>query len=82
MENKEAQYLDPKDWQNEPCWRVRDCPDAWKESCPVWQYEAVYNCWEMSATYCQGQAQRSRREKKKLCLQCEVYRSTLVKPEK
>jgi hypothetical protein len=82
MENKQAQYLDPKDWQAEPCWQVRHCPDEWREACPAWQYEAVHNCWEMSITYCQGKVQKNPRAKRELCCQCEVFQSTLVKPEK
>ncbi len=78
MDGEQARYLDPKDWSAGPCWQVRKCPAGWKAECPAWQYEAVQECWEISGTFCQGKFVRSLSEKRKLCCQCEVYRSTLA----
>ncbi len=81
MEGKGARYLDPKDWSTKPCWQARDCPPEWRTECPVFQYEAGYDCWEVSGTYCQGKSLGSRAQKKKLCSQCDVFRATLVQPK-
>ncbi len=82
MEEKQARYLDPTDWNIGPCWQVRRCPDEWRATCPAWQYEAGYSCWEVNTTRCQGKLYKNRREKKKLCYQCEIFQSILVKPKK
>ena len=81
MEGTEARYLDPKDWNTDPCWQVRGCPPERRAECPAWQYEAGYGCWDVSGTYCQGGSVGTRAEKRKLCSQCEVYRATLVQPK-
>ena len=81
MEEDQARYLDPTDWGAGPCWQVRHCAAEWKAQCPAWQYEAGYGCWEISGTYCQGRRLNSQGEKRKVCCQCEVFRSMLVAPK-
>jgi|WetSurMetagenome_2_1015567.scaffolds.fasta_scaffold14489_5 hypothetical protein len=78
---KEAQYLDPCDWNTRPCWQVRNCPSESRNQCSVWQFEAGYYCWEINTNYCQGNLHLRLSEKKELCYQCEVYQGTLVKSE-
>jgi hypothetical protein len=81
MKEKQACYLDPNDWKVSLCWQIRHCPKEWKATCPVWLYEGGHNCWEINMTYCQGKVHNPG-EKKKLCYECEVYQTVLVKSGK
>ncbi len=65
------------DSSTEPCWKIKNCPDEWRENCIVWELKARHFCWFMNGTFCQGQLQKNWDEKIRLCRECEVYKSML-----
>ena len=64
--------------KNRPCWVIRKCPKEMKQNCPAWEFQVGNLCWFINGTICQGQVQKSWREKMKLCRQCEVFQTLLA----
>ena len=64
--------------KNGPCWAIRKCPKEMKQNCPAWEFQVSNLCWFINGTICQGQVQKSWREKMELCRQCEVFQTLLA----
>ncbi|MFC2013447.1 helix-turn-helix domain-containing protein [Chloroflexota bacterium] len=65
------------DENTSPCWKIRNCPDKWRDNCIVWELQARHFCWFINGTVCEGAMQESWAKKIKLCRQCGVYKSML-----
>ena len=59
------------------CWVIRRCPREIKANCPAWEFQVGHLCWFINGTICQGQVQKSWREKMKICGRCKVFRTML-----
>ncbi|MGV1098507.1 helix-turn-helix domain-containing protein [Thiovibrio sp. JS02] len=55
-----------------PCWEIKMCPDERRNQCPAWEFQAGKLCWFINGTICECKAQKSWREKMKICRGCEV----------
>ena len=55
------------------CWQVKKCSPEKKSQCPAWEFGAGELCWFINGTICEGEAQKSWKEKIKLCKSCEVF---------
>jgi hypothetical protein len=55
------------------CWSVKNCPPDQKLHCPAWEFRCGHLCWFISGTFCQGIAQKSWKDKIKICRNCEVF---------
>jgi len=55
-----------------PCWVVKKCPTQLKKRCPAWEFNSGDLCWFIGGTICDGKMHKTWREKRKLCLSCEV----------
>jgi len=64
--------------KNRSCWVIRKCPKEMRQNCPAWEFQVGNLCWFVNGTICQGQVQKSWREKMKLCRQCEVFQTLLA----
>ena len=64
--------------KNRSCWVIRKCPKEMRQNCPAWEFQVGNLCWFINGTICQGQVQKSWREKMKLCRQCEVFQTLLA----
>ena len=62
-----------------PCWEIKNCPSEWREKCFLWELKAVYFCWFITGTFCQGRLQENWKKKHELCQECEVYQSMIPK---
>ncbi len=62
-----------------PCWEIKNCPSEWREKCFQWELKAVYFCWFITGTFCQGRLQENWKKKHELCQECEVYQSMIPK---
>jgi len=60
-----------------PCWVIRECPKETRQNCPAWEFQVVHLCWFINGTICQGQVQKSWRQKMKICRHCEVFQTLL-----
>ena len=67
------------DNKTEPCWKRKKCPVQVKENCPAWEFHSGKLCWFINGTICNGDAQKTWREKILICRQCEVL-TPLLKP--
>ena len=56
-----------------PCWKIKNCPDVWRDKCIVWELQASYFCWFINGTRCEGKAHASWRDKIEICRECAVY---------
>ncbi len=64
-----------------PCWVVKKCPAKLKKRCPAWEFNSGDLCWFIGGTLCDGKVQKSWRDKKRLCLSCEVLSGLSEPPE-
>ena len=64
--------------KNRPCCVIRMCPKEMKQNCPALELQVGNLCWFVNGTICQGQVQKSWREKMELCRQCEVFQTLLA----
>lgn len=62
-----------------PCWIVKKCPAELKKRCPAWEFNSGDLCWFIGGTLCDGKVHKTWREKRKLCLSCEIL-SVLTEP--
>ena len=60
-----------------PCWVIKKCPPERKKNCPAWEFNAGKFCWFINGTICECKAQRSWKEKIKICKECEVLQDLL-----
>jgi hypothetical protein len=61
-----ALYLIYKLQRNEsdmPCWKIKECPSAWREQCPTWELKARGPCWFINGAFCEGTFHRTWEEK-------------------
>ena len=65
--------------KDRPCWVVLKCPMEIRRNCPAWEFQAGHLCWFINGTFCQGEVQKSWREKMKICRRCKVFRTMLPK---
>jgi predicted transcriptional regulator len=54
------------------CWVVKKCPPQRRKECPAYEYNAGRFCWLVNGTICECKAQKSWKEKMKICRSCEV----------
>ncbi|HMK66598.1 MAG TPA: helix-turn-helix transcriptional regulator [Thermodesulfobacteriota bacterium] len=59
------------------CWLIKRCPPDRKEKCPAWKFNAGHLCWFINGTICEGLAQKTWKEKIKVCKECEVFKPVL-----
>ena len=56
-----------------PCWKIKRCSPAVRESCPAWEFKAGDLCWFINGTICKGKSQRTWPDKMKFCRTCQVF---------
>ncbi len=54
------------------CWTIKNCPPNQKKQCPAWEFRAGKFCWFINGTICNGIAQKTWKDKMKMCRKCEV----------
>lgn len=59
------------------CWTIKKCPAKLKKQCPAWEFKAGKLCWFINGTICEGAAQKTWKEKMKICRSCDVFISLL-----
>lgn len=60
-----------------PCWVIKKCPPKQRKECPAYEYNAGRFCWLVNGTICECKAQKSWKEKMKICRTCEVMADLL-----
>jgi len=60
-----------------PCWVIKKCPPKRRRECPAHEYNAGRFCWLVNGTICECKAQKSWKEKMKICRGCAVMRDLL-----
>ena len=58
--------------KTKPCWTIKNCPPKQKKQCPAWEFRAGKFCWFINGTICNGIAQKTWKDKMKMCRKCEV----------
>lgn len=61
-----------------PCWEIKKCPPARKNSCPAWEFQAGKLCWFINGTICECNVQENWQKKMEICRTCEVLKNTLT----
>ncbi|MEN8142046.1 MAG: helix-turn-helix transcriptional regulator [Thermodesulfobacteriota bacterium] len=69
--------LDQSSETSRPCWVIKKCPPERKKTCPAWEFNAGKFCWFINGTICECKAQRSWKDKIKICKKCEVLKDLL-----
>ena len=59
------------------CWVVKKCPPKRRNECPAYEYKAGRFCWLINGTVCKGTAQKSWKEKMKICRECDIILNLL-----
>jgi hypothetical protein len=59
------------------CWVIKKCPPKQRKECPAYEYNAGRFCWLVNGTICECKAQKSWKEKMKICRTCEVMADLL-----
>lgn len=59
------------------CWDAKKCPSEVKNQCPAWEFQSGDMCWFINGTICAGGAQKSWKEKMKICRTCKVFTKML-----
>ncbi len=57
------------------CWNQKKCED--KKACPAWEFQAGHLCWFINGTLCECTVGKGRKDKMKICRECEVLTSLL-----
>lgn len=60
-----------------PCWVIKKCPISRRNKCPAWEFQAGRLCWFINGTICECEAQKTWKEKMKICRTCPVLSSLL-----
>jgi Helix-turn-helix len=55
-----------------PCWIIKKCPPKRRKECPAYEYDAGKFCWLVNGTICECKAQKTWKEKMKICRECAV----------
>jgi DNA-binding XRE family transcriptional regulator len=61
--------------RNQPCWKIKKCPEETRQNCPAWEFNAGHMCWLINGTICHGKVQKNWPKKMDLCKKCEVFQS-------
>jgi len=64
----------PLDKRTPPCWKIKNCPNEWRDECTVWELQASSFCWFINGTCCEGKSRASWEDKMKICSECTVYK--------
>lgn len=65
------------DFEDRPCWEIKDCPPETREACPAWQFDSGDLCWFICGTYCEGQIQKDWNQKMRICRSCQIVKNIL-----
>ena len=60
-----------------PCWIIKKCPPKHRKQCPAYEYNAGRFCWLVNGTICECIAQKTWKEKMKICRACDVMSDLL-----
>jgi hypothetical protein len=60
-----------------PCWTIKKCPTSRRKECPAHEYNAGRFCWLVNGTICECKAQKTWKDKMKICRACEVMADLL-----
>ena len=60
-----------------PCWIIKKCPSKRRKECPAYEYNAGRFCWLVNGTICECKAQKTWKEKMKICRECAVMNDLL-----
>ena len=60
-----------------PCWVIKKCAPKRRKQCPAYEYKAGRFCWLVNGTICECKAQKSWKEKMKICRECIVMQDLL-----
>ena len=60
-----------------PCWVIKKCAPKRRKQCPAHEYNAGRFCWLVNGTICECKAQKSWKEKMKICRECSVMQDLL-----
>ena len=60
-----------------PCWVIKKCAPKRRKQCPAHEYNAGRFCWLVNGTICECKAQKSWKEKMKICRECSVIQDLL-----
>ena len=60
-----------------PCWVIKKCTIKRRKQCPAYEYNAGRFCWLVNGTICECKAQKTWKEKMKICRECEVMSDLL-----
>ena len=60
-----------------PCWVIKKCAPKRRKQCPAHEYKAGRFCWLVNGTICECKAQKSWKEKMKICRECSVMQDLL-----
>ena len=70
--------IDENRKHRKPCWAIKKCPPDQRKQCPAWELKAGDLCWFINGTVCEGQVQKSGKEKMEICKSCEVLSNLLA----
>ena len=59
------------------CWVIKKCAPKRRKQCPAYEYQAGRFCWLVNGTICECKAQKSWKEKMKICRECIVMQDLL-----
>jgi len=60
-----------------PCWVIKKCTMKRRKQCPAYEYNAGRFCWLVNGTICECIAQKTWKEKMKICRECDVMSDLL-----
>ena len=56
-----------------PCWKIKKCPNSWREHCPTWRFRAQGPCWVINGNFCEGRNAENWDDKMETCRSCQVF---------
>jgi DNA-binding XRE family transcriptional regulator len=73
-----AIYSYEQGWRSIPTHAERKkCAPKRRKQCPAYEYKAGRFCWLVNGTICECKAQKSWKEKMKICRECSVMQDLL-----
>ena len=64
-----------------PCWKVRDCPESTRETCPAFTMGRGQFCWFIGCKACKPPKPKKGEKDLLPCMRCPVVRRLLRGPE-
>jgi DNA-binding XRE family transcriptional regulator len=58
-----------------PCWEKKHCEI--KEDCPAWEFQSGHLCWFLCGTLCECTQDADRKDKLKICRECDIFTKLL-----